>query len=234
MTLESIGASIMSNDNLKFPSGRTIKRCRQDAKAIVKHSKSSNSPIKYNEALNQVAQKNGIPDPWDKAIKAINDIELDSKTQFQISAPNQIVISTDKVSRFGISQCFEPMYLSHLGVPVPIDELRDKIVEVENELENKISLVKADLYKSIRVTPFVGIPMKHIAAFRTTVYYENKIPFEGIKIYSNQSNRVLDLMFESTCSEYTEVLNKLNQNSKIICSPGHTIATRRNSIGVKI
>lgn len=221
--LKNIGASIMSFDSLKFPSGRTVKRCKQDAKAIVKNSKSSNSPIKYNEALNQVVQKNGLSLPWDKAIKKL---ELELKYQFQISAPNCIIISTDNVSIYGVSPCFDPIYLSYVGDVVPIDELRSKIAEVEDELNNKISLIEDNIYKRIRVVPFIGIPMKNISSFRTTVYYEKKNPYEGIKVYSGQSNRALDLMFESIDSKYTELLDQFKLYPTIVCHPGHTIATR--------
>lgn len=213
----------MSFDSLRFPSGRTVKRCKQDAKSIVKNSKRSNSPIKYNEALNQVVQKNGLSLPWDKAIKKL---ELELKCQLKISAPNCIIISTDNVSKYGVSLCLDPIYLSYIGDVVPIDELRNKIAEVEDELNNKISLEKDDIYKRIRVEPFIGIPMRNIHSFRTTVYYENKIPYEGIKVYSGQSNRALDLMFESIDSKYTEILDQLKLYPKITCHPGHTIATR--------
>jgi hypothetical protein len=221
--LKNIGASIMSFDSLKFPSGRTVKRCKQDAKEIVKNSKSSDSPIKYNEALNQVVQKNGLSLQWDKAIKKL---ELELKCQLQISAPNCIIISTDNMSKFGVSTCFDPIYLSYVGDVVPIDELKNKIAEVEKELKNKISLEEYDIYKRIRVVPFIGIPIKNIRSYKTTVYYENKIPCEGIKVYSGQSNRAIDLMFESIDSKYTEILGQFKLNPKITCHPGHTIATK--------
>lgn len=213
----------MSFDSLRFPSSRTVKRCKQDAKAIVKNSKSSDSPIKYNEALNQVAQKNGLSLPWDKAIKKL---ELELKCQFQISAPNCIIISTDNISTFGISPCFDPIYLNYVGDIVPIDELKNKMAEVEEELKNKISLEEYDIYKRIRIVPFIGIPIKNIRSFRTTVYSEKKNRYEGIKVSSGQSNRALDLMFESIDSKYTEILDQFKLYPTIVCQPGHTIATR--------
>ncbi len=54
-----------------FPSGRTIERCKQDAKVIVKNSKLSNSPIALNKALDRVASDNGINLPWEHALKQL-------------------------------------------------------------------------------------------------------------------------------------------------------------------
>ncbi|HCM0780003.1 TPA: hypothetical protein N2777_001637 [Vibrio parahaemolyticus] len=55
-------------DSLKFPSGRTVKRCKDDAKKLRKQSKTSGEYLSYNKALNQVASDNGINMLWDKAI----------------------------------------------------------------------------------------------------------------------------------------------------------------------
>jgi hypothetical protein len=62
----------MKQETLFFPSGRTVDRCRQDAKALVKSSKASNSPIQLHAALDRVASKNGINLPWAKAIQKLN------------------------------------------------------------------------------------------------------------------------------------------------------------------
>lgn len=69
---ESITMKSKSNtDSMKFPSGRTVKRCKDDAKAMRKASKATNTYISYNQALNIIAQQNGINLPWDKAISKI-------------------------------------------------------------------------------------------------------------------------------------------------------------------
>ena len=47
----------MSTSSLSFPSGRTVERCRQDAKALVKKSKLSNAPVPLNAALDKVASE---------------------------------------------------------------------------------------------------------------------------------------------------------------------------------
>lgn len=54
-----------------FPSGRSVERCRQDAKALVQKSKLSDSPIPLHVALDKVASKNGIDFPWQNAIKQL-------------------------------------------------------------------------------------------------------------------------------------------------------------------
>ena len=56
---------------LSFPSGRTVERCRQDAKDLVKNSKSSNSPMPLNAALDRIASDNGINLPWSNALKQL-------------------------------------------------------------------------------------------------------------------------------------------------------------------
>ena len=61
----------MNTYTLSFPSGRTVERCKQDAKALVKSSKISNSPIPLNVALDKIAHDNGISLPWADAIKQL-------------------------------------------------------------------------------------------------------------------------------------------------------------------
>lgn len=60
--------------NLIFPSGRSVERCKQDAKKLVKQSKSSNSPIQLSSALDIVAQRNGVNKPWDSALKSLTQM----------------------------------------------------------------------------------------------------------------------------------------------------------------
>lgn len=55
-------------DHLKFPSGRTVIRCKDDAKKLRKISKNSDNYLSYNKALNIIAKNNGIELPWDKAV----------------------------------------------------------------------------------------------------------------------------------------------------------------------
>jgi len=54
-----------------FPSGRTVNRCRQEAKALVKESKLSGTPIKYSYALRIIAKKHGIDAPWEKVLEML-------------------------------------------------------------------------------------------------------------------------------------------------------------------
>ncbi|TGM13264.1 hypothetical protein EHQ81_10495 [Leptospira selangorensis] len=61
----------MIKSPLFFPSGRSVDRCKQDAKALVKSSKKNNSPILLHEALDQIAQANGSSLPWPEAIKQL-------------------------------------------------------------------------------------------------------------------------------------------------------------------
>ncbi|NVN83726.1 MULTISPECIES: hypothetical protein [unclassified Vibrio] len=54
-----------------FPSGRSIARCKDDAKKMVRASKQTNKPITLNVALDMVARNNGTPLPWAKAIHSL-------------------------------------------------------------------------------------------------------------------------------------------------------------------
>lgn len=68
----------MNVKQLKFPSGRTVARCKQDAKQLVKELKLSNSPMTLSEALNKVAEQNGLNVSWDKALKQLQKDTIDS------------------------------------------------------------------------------------------------------------------------------------------------------------
>ena len=57
-----------TTDHLKFPSGRTVIRCKDDAKKLRKASKNTDNYLSYNKALDTIAQNNGIELPWDKAL----------------------------------------------------------------------------------------------------------------------------------------------------------------------
>lgn len=66
----------MNTCTLLFPSGRTVERCRQDAKTLVKSSKLTDSPIPLNVALDKIASDNGVNLPWSEALKQLATGEL--------------------------------------------------------------------------------------------------------------------------------------------------------------
>lgn len=73
-----------TNDHLTFPSGRTIKRCKEDAKEQRKASKNTDNYISYNNALNIIAKENGLDMLWDKAI---NHIFTSQKKSTELNDP---------------------------------------------------------------------------------------------------------------------------------------------------
>jgi len=75
---------IMYSDYLLFPSGRSVKRCKQDAKKLVKESKSSDSPASLNQALDALAIENGIKKPWHKALEYLAKRNRKSPKKAQI------------------------------------------------------------------------------------------------------------------------------------------------------
>lgn len=68
-------------DHLQFPSGRTVSRCKDDAKKLRKSSKNTDNYLSYNKALDLVARNNGIDLPWDKALSYLTKKEESLKTE---------------------------------------------------------------------------------------------------------------------------------------------------------
>ncbi|MBC3810091.1 hypothetical protein [Undibacterium aquatile] len=58
----------MSTDLLKFPSGRSVGNCRNDAKRLARQE---NIPL--HEALDRVAATNGVAQPWARAMTLVGD-----------------------------------------------------------------------------------------------------------------------------------------------------------------
>ena len=62
--------------NIKFPSGRSVTNLKKDAKRLVKEQS-----INHGQALNIIAEENGIDLPWEKAIQfASNPPCIDCET----------------------------------------------------------------------------------------------------------------------------------------------------------
>jgi hypothetical protein len=70
----------MSNQVDYFPSGRSVKRCRADAKQLVKDHKQSK--LTLSQALDLVAQKNGDFSTWAQAMK---ELSIQKKTNITTS-----------------------------------------------------------------------------------------------------------------------------------------------------
>ncbi|MFA0630287.1 hypothetical protein AB4589_21350 [Vibrio sp. 10N.222.49.A3] len=64
-----------------FPSGRSIARCKDDAKKMVRLSKQTDLPITLNTALELVAKDNGVPLPWAEAINHLTSPRLPKTTR---------------------------------------------------------------------------------------------------------------------------------------------------------
>lgn len=57
-----------SNDFLRFPTGRSVKNCRQDAKKLRGQQKQVGKSISIAQALDQIAKANGMNEGWHRAI----------------------------------------------------------------------------------------------------------------------------------------------------------------------
>lgn len=72
----------MSADLLKFPSGRSVGNCRNDAKRLARQE---NIPL--HQALDCVAAANGLAHPWARAMTLVGD----STTEQRLS-PDAITV----------------------------------------------------------------------------------------------------------------------------------------------
>ena len=59
-------------NHLVFPSGRTVKACRNDVKKLKREVASSGSKLSTSRALDIIAEKNGISGGWHKAIHQLS------------------------------------------------------------------------------------------------------------------------------------------------------------------
>ncbi|EHV5555607.1 hypothetical protein K0W35_002249 [Vibrio parahaemolyticus] len=59
-------------NHLVFPSGRTVRACRNDVKKLKKEVASSGSKLSTSRALDIIAEKNGISGGWHKAIHQLS------------------------------------------------------------------------------------------------------------------------------------------------------------------
>ncbi|WP_064602816.1 hypothetical protein [Photobacterium sp. J15] len=59
-------------NHLVFPSGRTVKACRNDVKKLKKEALSSGSKLSTSQALDIMAEKDGMPGGWHKAIHQLS------------------------------------------------------------------------------------------------------------------------------------------------------------------
>ncbi|MFZ3088870.1 MAG: hypothetical protein WA123_12490, partial [Methylotenera sp.] len=58
---------MLSNNTQVFPSGRSLRNCRSDAKRL---SRSKNIPL--HQALDEIAKNNGMDVPWAKAVSILS------------------------------------------------------------------------------------------------------------------------------------------------------------------
>ncbi|MGF1832602.1 hypothetical protein [Photobacterium sanguinicancri] len=59
-------------NHLLFPSGRTVKACRNDVKRLKKEASSSGNKLSTGMALDLIAEKNGMSGGWHKAIHQLS------------------------------------------------------------------------------------------------------------------------------------------------------------------
>jgi len=91
-----IGDGVMSNDNCKFPSGRSVANCRKDAKRLSRDNK-----IPLNQALDAVAIANGISLPWHVALQQLNGNSAQT-SKMTVKDIQRVIDRVPELTHFGL------------------------------------------------------------------------------------------------------------------------------------
>lgn len=82
-------------NNLIFPSGRTVKDCRNDAKKLKKQALLAGEHLSTSKALDLIAEKNRLPGGWHKAIHSLSqDNTLANITVTHVISPSGAIHSS--------------------------------------------------------------------------------------------------------------------------------------------
>jgi hypothetical protein len=79
------GYDMKDIDQLIMPSGRSIKRCKNDAKRLAKQLRTSGQSINYSAVLDIIAKRNGMNMPWNKAVSTLANQHLGSKERLELA-----------------------------------------------------------------------------------------------------------------------------------------------------
>lgn len=147
----------MSKDNLRFPSGKTVKKLKQQAKKIKKNFPS------HTDALNHLASANGLSMPWDKALTHLEEywsgwfaVDIYQEDyNWQIDVRHRRFESKKDAEAFGKTFAGS---LKWVGGPKPLVHINDRTQEVtplnnsdirvwklKSESEGKISVSMHDM-----------------------------------------------------------------------------------------
>ncbi|GIC77673.1 hypothetical protein [Moritella sp. F3] len=147
----------MSTDNLRFPSGRTVRKIKQDAK------KSKNQFNNYTESLNAAAKTNGLDMPWDKAVPYLAEYwdKWFAVDIYQEDAPWQIDVRHAQFTTKEEAETYGKTFsgsLKWIGGDQPLIHINDRtgdttylnnsdvrLWRVKKECEDKISISMHDM-----------------------------------------------------------------------------------------
>jgi hypothetical protein len=127
----------MSDSNVelsRFPSGRSVGNCRNDAKRLSKRE-----GIPLHEALNRIAAENGSPKPWDRAIA-----DLVVGISLVVSDAPRPLITLDDVRAILVKH---PL-LTRGGIGVPIKN-GARWADFGREFDEKIAGDRASLLRAL-------------------------------------------------------------------------------------
>jgi len=95
------------NDNLRFPSGKTVKQIKKDAKRL---SKLSDIPL--NEVLDQLAEENGFSVPWHEAIIHLSSTsDIDLSMYYKLACKYQQRMKKHKYGQGYIGTIISPLFV---------------------------------------------------------------------------------------------------------------------------
>jgi hypothetical protein len=92
------------NTSVRFPSGRTVGRCRQDAKALARAE-----DIPLHHALDRIAATNGLAMPWPLAINQLNSAATPpapGSAAMTLADIQRVLDREPHLSRYGIGLCW--------------------------------------------------------------------------------------------------------------------------------
>lgn len=157
--------SIKTN-HLKFPSGRTVKSCRNDVKKLKKELALVGRKISTSQALDIIAEKNGLPGGWHKAI-----LQLSSNDKANSYPRTEIYSRNENLYSFSI----EGVCPSHLDEKTQELILEHKPSQFNHQLKSRFpidmvttSVALNEKGEAYRVTRIKGVEDSH--SFHHSMY----------------------------------------------------------------
>ncbi|PWI33531.1 hypothetical protein DI392_08665 [Vibrio albus] len=145
----------LKTDSLIFPSGRTVKDCRQDAKKLKKDALSQSVKLSTSKALDKVAEQNGMDCGWSRAVQVLKTrASLNIYPVVTVSSPNGVVISRNIENvKPPKNECDVIALIKKLDPPTFAKELLASL-GTKRKLDVAILNEKHELYRTVEINAF--------------------------------------------------------------------------------